>query len=135
MTGTPTSATASVEAVRRFYEAAGDRAVIDQAMSPDVVWDITPGFLRGGIYEGLDAVLDFLRANAQEFVQLAARPEKFFADGAGHVTVLGHYAVEAEDDRSAPVRFHHLWTLADGRIVRLDQSADSLVLDRLHRRE
>lgn len=44
------SAAGAIETVQRFYDAAGNRAGIDQVMSQDVVWDITPGFLRGGVY-------------------------------------------------------------------------------------
>lgn len=126
-----TSAAASIDTVQRFYSAAGDRTIIDDVMDTGAVWDITPGFLRGGVYEGTDAVLAFLQTNAREFDALIGVPEQYFADDQGHVTVLGHYAVTAKDGREDTVRFHHLWTLQDRKIVRLDQVADSLVLDRL----
>lgn len=126
-----TNAEASIDTVQRFYNARGDRAVIDAVMSQDAVWDITPGFLNAAIYEGIDAVLAFLKTNAQEFASLVGVPERFFADDAGHVTVLGHYAVTSKDGRSDKVRFAHLWTIEGGKIVRLDQISDTLVLDQL----
>lgn len=128
---TNAAAAAAIDVVERFYNARGDRAVIDEVMSQDAVWDITPGFLNGGVYEGTDAVLEFLGGNAAEFASMAGVPERFFADEDGDVTVLGHYAVTAKDGREDEVRFHHLWTLAEGKIVRLDQAADSLVLEQL----
>ena len=127
-----TVAQESTQTVQRFYAAGGQRSIVDGVMSQDVMWDITPGFLRGGVYENLESVFAFLRLNAQEFAGLAAVPEQYFADDEGHVTVLGYYAVEAKDGRTARVRFHHIWTLRDGKIVRLDQVADSLILDQVH---
>ncbi|SHN39495.1 nuclear transport factor 2 family protein [Cryptosporangium aurantiacum] len=121
--------------VQRFYGARGDRAVIDGVMSQDVVWDITPGWPHGTVYRGLDAVLEFLARVGQEFSPVIARPEQFFADGAGHVTVLGHYAATGPSGRSADVRFTHLWTIADGTITRLDQTADTLLLEQLKEKQ
>lgn len=129
-----TNAEASIDTVQRFYNARGDRAVIDAVMSQEAVWDITPGFFNAAVYEGTDAILAFLKTNAQAFMSMTGVPERFFADDDGHVTVLGHYAVTAKDGRSDKVRFAHLWTIRDGKIVRLDQISDTLVLDQLRQR-
>jgi ketosteroid isomerase-like protein len=34
------------------------------------------------------------------------------------------------DSKGDPVRFIHLWTVRDGKLARLQQAADSLVIDR-----
>jgi uncharacterized protein len=118
--------------VDHFYEARGDRDMIDQVMSQDVVWDITTGFPRGGVYRGLDAVLgEFLAPVAAEFASLAAVPKRLFADGDGHVTAVGHYAVSGRDGGQVECRFVHVWTIADGQLNHLHQTADSHLLQDL----
>lgn len=113
----------------RFYEARGDRSIIDAVMSQQVVWDITPGFPRGGIYEGLDAVLtDFLGPVSALFASMAAQPATLLADGDGHVTVIGHYAVTGRDGAAVDCRFVHVWTVVDGKLSHLHQTADSHLL-------
>lgn len=126
------TAAESTKLVQGFYDARGERAASDAVMSQDVVWDITPGFPYGGVYEGLDAVLtDFLGSTATIFSSMGARPDHFYTDDDGHVTVTGHYAATARNGQTAQVRFIHLWTITDGKISRLDQTADTAVVTRL----
>jgi hypothetical protein len=73
----------AVAVVRRFYDSKGDPAVTAEVMAADIVGDITPGFPGGGVYRGLDSVVNI-----------------------------------------------HLWTVRDGKLARLQQAADSLVIDR-----
>jgi ketosteroid isomerase-like protein len=49
---------ANLALVRQQYAAVGDRAAAEQLLAPDVVWDITPGFPRGGIYTADTAVVE-----------------------------------------------------------------------------
>ena len=120
--------------VARFYASRGDRTVIDAAMSQEVVWDITPGFPYGGVHRGLDAVLnDAILPTVAQFGSFAAVPERFVDAQDGQVVVLGHYAASTADGRAAEARFVHIWTVEDDKIVRLDQVADTLVLDRLRK--
>jgi len=114
---------------RRFYGACGDRAVIREVMAPDVVWDITHGFPLGGVYAGLDAVLDeFLAGLDKLLASVSTRPERFFADGDGHVTVLGHYAVTGRSGRFIDLRFVHIWTIEHAKLSHLNHTADTALL-------
>ncbi|MBT2555967.1 nuclear transport factor 2 family protein [Arthrobacter sp. ISL-5] len=116
--------------VERFYQARGDRYVIDQMMSQDVVWDITPGFPLGGVYRGLETVLgNFLAPVGAQFSSLDARPEQLFADGDGHVVAVGYYAVTGHNGQAVEGRFVHVWTVANGQVNHLHQTADSRVLE------
>ena len=101
----------------------------EQVMATDVVWDITPGFPRGGVYSGMDSVLgDFLAPLSQLFAGVSAQPEVFVEDGENHVTVLGAYQLTAHGGRTSAARFVHLWTIRDGRLSRLQQVADTAVV-------
>ncbi len=117
---------ANLTLIRRQYANVGNRAVAEQLMSSDVVWDITPGFPLGGIYTGLDSVLDdFLAALGGQVAGLSAQPQEFFEDSDGHVIVLGYYGVQSHSGHHTEARFVHIWTIRDNRITRLQQVADS----------
>lgn len=122
---------AIIAVARSMYEAKGDPAVLAEIMAPDVVWDITPGFPGGGVYRGFASVgKDFLAPLGARFASLHAVAEEYFADNEDHVFVLGHYDGVTEEGKTVEVRFIHLWTVRDGKLVHLRQAADSLVLDR-----
>lgn len=119
---------ASVKLVRRLYESGMAPEVTAEIISPDLVWDITPGFLSGGVYHGWDSVgRDFFGKLAPNFASFGAHAEQFFGDE-GHVTVLGHYHAESKTGKAGDIRFIHLWTVADGKLTHLIQAADSHVL-------
>jgi ketosteroid isomerase-like protein len=121
---------AAIAVVRRFYDAKGDPAVTREVLAADIVWDITPGFPGGGVYHGLDSVVnDFFGPLFGRFDTFSAVGEEFYGDG-DHVTALGHYQGTTKTGTSVQVRFMHLWTVRDGQLARLQQAADSLVIDR-----
>lgn len=121
-----------VDLAMRFYDARGDRSVIDEVMSQDVIWDITPGFPLGGVYRGLESVLrDFLAPLAGRLQSMRAQPEWYMADGLGHVAVLGSYAATSTDGHSEQIRFVHVWTVEKGKLVQLQQTADTQILARI----
>jgi ketosteroid isomerase-like protein len=127
---TDMSSSATISVVRRFYDSKGDPAVTAEVMAPDIVWDITPGFPGGGVYHGLDSVVnDFFGPLFGRCDTFHAVGEEFYGDGE-HVTALGHYQGTTKTGTSVQVRFIHLWTVRDGKLARLQQAADSLVIDR-----
>ncbi|GAB3968154.1 hypothetical protein GCM10029978_037060 [Actinoallomurus acanthiterrae] len=122
---------ANIAVARKMYEAKGDPAVLAEVMDTDVVWDITPGFPGGGVYQGFASVgQDFLAPLGAQFESLHAVAEEYFADNEDHVFVLGHYHGVTNAEKTVDIRFIHLWTVHDGKLVHLWQAADSLVLDR-----
>jgi uncharacterized protein len=121
---------ATIAVVRRFYDSKGDPAVTAEVMAADIVWDITPGFPGGGVYHGLDSVVnDFFGPLFGRFDTFHAVGEEFYGDG-DQVTALGRYQGTTKTGTSVQVRFIHLWTVRDGKLARLRQAADSLVIDR-----
>jgi len=120
----------TIDLVRRMYESKGDPAVAQEILAPDIVWDITPGFPGGGVYHGFDSVVnDFFGPLFARFDSFYAVGEEYYSDG-DHVTALGHYEGTTKTGENIQVRFIHLWTVRDGKIARLQQAADSLVVDR-----
>ena len=117
---------ANLALIRRHYANLGNPAVAEEVMSPDVVWDITPGSPLGGVYTGLDSVFgDFLAPFGSRFASVGAQPQEFFEDTDGHVIVLGHYTLQSQSGQTTDARFVHIWTIRDQRITRLQQVADS----------
>jgi ketosteroid isomerase-like protein len=120
----------NVAVVRRMYDSKGDPAVAQQIMAPDIVWDITPGFPNGGVYHGFDSVVsDFFGPLFERFDAFYPVAEEFHADG-DHVIALGYYQGLTKTGKDVQVRFIHIWTVREGKLARLQQAADSLVVDR-----
>ena len=121
----------NVATVRRLYDARGNPDIIRQVLSPDVRWEVVAGFPYGGIYVGLDSVLtDFFGRLFSDCDEFRAIGSEFFESG-DHVIALGDYVGRAKrTGRSFTTRFAHVWTLRDGKIVRLQQCADTIPLAR-----
>jgi ketosteroid isomerase-like protein len=120
----------NVAVVRRMYDSKGDPAVTQEIMAPDIVWDITPGFPNGGVYHGFDSVVnDFFGPLFGRFDAFYPVAEEFYADG-DHVIAFGHYQGSTKTGKNVQVRFIHLWTVRAGKLARMQQAADSLVIDR-----
>src|SRR4029450_9582766 len=121
------SDSAQVAVVRRLYEARGDPEVIRQVLAPDIRWEVVEGFPYSGVYVGLDNVLrDFFGRLFQDFEGFVATGSEFFESG-NRVIALGSYAGRAKaTGKEFTARFAHVWTLRGGKIVRLQQCADTV---------
>lgn len=119
---------ANVALVRRLYESGMAPEVVAEIMSPQVVWDIAPGFPFGGVYEGWpDVAAHFLGRLAALFTSFGAVPSGFYGDG-DRVFVLGHYHAVIASGAEGDAKFVHVWTVVDGQLTHLDQTADSHAL-------
>jgi ketosteroid isomerase-like protein len=121
----------NIAVVRRLYEARGNPEVIRQVLASDVRWEVVDGFPYGGVYVGLDNVLgDFFGRLFTDFDEFVANGSEFFESG-DHVIALGNYSGRVrKSGKRFTARFAHVWTLRDGRIVRLQQCADTVQLAR-----
>jgi uncharacterized protein len=118
----------SVALVRRLYEAHGNPEIIRPLLSPDVRWEVVEGFPHGGAYVGLDRVGEFFGRLLGDFDEFRAIAAEFFETG-DRVMALGSYIGRARSTgKSFTARFAHVWTVRDGKIVRLQQCADTLQL-------
>jgi uncharacterized protein len=120
-----------IAVVRQLYEARGNPEVIRQVLALDVRWEVVEGFPYSGVYVGLDDVLrNFFGRLFQDFESFVAVGTEFFESG-DHVIALGSYTGRAKATGKAfTARFAHVWTLQGGKIVRLQQCADTVQLAR-----
>jgi ketosteroid isomerase-like protein len=117
--------------VRRLYEARGAPDIIRQVLAPDVRWEVVEGFPYSGVYVGLDNVLaNFFGRLFEDCENFVAVGSEFFESG-DRVIALGHYTGRAKaTGNHFTARFAHVWTLQGGKIVRLQQCADTVQIAR-----
>ena len=118
-----------VAIVRRFYDAKGDLEVIRSVVAADAQWDVVESFPRGGVYDGLDSIIDDFFPFFGEFSEFRAVADEFFEDG-DHVITLGRYLGTTQSGNATTSRFAHFFTLRDGKIARLQQTSDTLPMAR-----
>jgi ketosteroid isomerase-like protein len=120
-----------IAVVRRLYDARGNPDIIRQVLAPDVRWEVVEGFPYGGVYVGLDDVLrNFFGRLFQDYENFVAVGSEFFESG-DRVIALGTYRGRAKaTGKDFTAQFAHVWTLQSGKIVRLQQCADTVQVTR-----
>ena len=122
----------SMETVKEFYEHVNsDPTGLPGVLHADINWNIVEGFPYGGEYKGLGSVFeDFFGNVMQHFEFWNAIPDEYI-DAGDKVIVLGHYKTKAkESGMDVKSAFVHIWTVEDGMITKLQQSADSVQISR-----
>jgi hypothetical protein len=113
----------NTEIVRAFYE------TLDKSYLSPVVVEITEGFPESGVYRCPDSFFGtFFCHLMAHYSDWNAQPQEFL-DVGEKVVVLGTYSatvVPTGGKFSAP--FVHTWSLAGGKIVRLQQSGPDLIV-------
>ena len=120
------SDTSQIALIRKLYDAMGDVNSFKSLLADDVEWDIAEGFPHGGVYRGIDGVFDFFTFVA-DFDEFYAKGDEYFESG-DHVIVLGRYFGVTKKGRRLKSRFAHFWTLRGGKIGRLQQTGDTLLI-------
>ncbi|MEW1654249.1 nuclear transport factor 2 family protein [Streptomyces sp. NPDC093707] len=123
------SRTSQVEIVRRFYGAKGDREVIRSVVAPDAEWDVVEAFPKGGVYQGLDRILDDFFGFLSDFREFQVIGDEYF-EAEDRVIVLGRYVGVTNGGAAVTSRFAHVFTLRNGQITRLQQTCDTLPIAR-----
>lgn len=115
--------------VRRFYANLGSPEVLMEVLSPTIQWEITAGFPFGGVYIGVESVFnDFFGRVLGEFEDWKTEMSELI-DAGDRVIGLGTYSGRSKaTGKEFSARFAHVWTLADNRMVRLQQCADTAQL-------
>lgn len=119
----------NTEIVKGLYEAfaAGDAPALFGSFAAKIEWTEAEGFPYGGTYVGAAAIAEnvFVKL-ATEWEGYAAVPEKFVAEG-DTVVAIGRYSGKYRaTGRAMSVPFAHVWTIADGKVVRFVQHTDTL---------
>ena len=120
---------AQIAVIRRLYAAKGDPSVLNATLSQDIRWEVVEGFPYSGVYEGIEAVLGvFFTSLMTDFEDWTSTPEEWIQAG-DRVIALGHYSGRAKTTgKTFTARFAHVWTLKDSKIIRLQQTADTVQL-------
>ncbi len=116
----------NIQVISSAYEAfgRGDIQTVLELLA-DAEWIEAAGMPYGGSYRGGEAVLENvfapLAADVQNFV---ARPDELLAVEGNRVVAIGTYRGDGANG-PVSVRFVHLWTVHDGKIVHFEQIADT----------
>src|SRR5262252_2292034 len=121
------SDTPQIALIRKLYAAMGDVNSFKSLLADDVEWDIAEGFPNGGVYRGLEKTVSDFFPFLADFDEFYAKGDEYFESG-DHVIVLGHYLGVSKKGRRLRSRFAHFWTIRDGKVVRLQQTADTLLI-------
>src|SRR5262245_38324410 len=123
------SDSSQIALIRKLYGARGNVNVFKSLLADDLEYDIAEGFPNGGVYRGIDTVVNDFFAFFADFDEFYAEGDEYFESG-DHVIVLGRYFGLTKKGRRVQSRFAHFWTLRGGKVVRLQQTADTLLIAR-----
>jgi uncharacterized protein len=112
--------------------AKGDVPTVLGAMDPNIEWNEAEGFMYGGTYKGPNAILEnvFMKF-ATEWEGFSVVPDKTIDGGDGNVVALGTYSGKyLKTGKSMSVPFAHAWEFRDGKIIRMRQYTDTMLIAR-----
>jgi uncharacterized protein len=116
----------NVEVLRRWYEAANRRELeaAVEYLAPELEFQ-TAGIFpdMDAVYRGREAFVSFLYEFAEPWEELSIEPDRYLDIGV-RVLVLAHFKARGRDGIEVERPFAHLWTMRDGRAVRLVAYAD-----------
>jgi len=120
----------NADSVRSLYEAfaRGDAAAVLAGFSPDIVWNEAEHFSLAdrNPYHGPQAVAEGVLGRLMtEWDGFTVSPKRFH-DAGRTVVVEGRYTGTFKaTGRPLDAQFVHVWDLEDGKVVRLQQYADT----------
>ena len=125
--------TNTIELVRRTYvgDPAAKQRALEAVAAPDIEWTEAAGFPYAGTYRGLDARTKgvFYRLGT-EWDGYSADAHTFVGDD-DHVAVFGVYSGTFKaTGKSMSSPFAHLYEFENGKIVRMTQYVDTVLVAR-----
>jgi uncharacterized protein len=122
---------ANLAVARRLYDSLKSPEALLEILSPAIEWEIVDGFPYGGRYVGPQSVFqDFFGRLLNDFEDWSTVANELY-DAGDHVVVLGTYSGRAKaTGKTFRANFTHLWTMKDGRMIRMQQCADTVQLSR-----
>ena len=121
MTNTPAS---DVDVVRAAFETfgRGDLAAFAMHFHADATWNHRNPDRLGGVHDGIDAILAFLRASGELTAgTLRAVPEATMADGSGLVGVITRISGSRPDGRTFDDRQVLVFAIDNAKVRSVDQ--------------
>jgi ketosteroid isomerase-like protein len=123
--------TSNKDIIRDTYEASpeqkGER--LRAALAPDASWTEAAGFPYAGTYVGFEAIAaGVFKRLATEWADYRAQAHTYLEDG-DQVAAFGVYSgTYRATGKAMTATFAHLYTLKDGKIVRMEQVVDSAMV-------
>jgi len=121
------SDTSQIALIRKLYDARGNVNVFKSLLADDLEYDIAERMTSSMNYRGIDTVVNDFFAFLADFDEFYAKGDEYFESG-DHVIVLGRYFGVTKQGRRVQARFAHFWTIRDGKIGRLQQTGDTLLI-------
>ena len=119
----------NVELIKNLYRAfaQGDVPTVLQSFDENIEWTEAEGFPYGGTYRGANAIVEnvFMKLGS-EWEGFSAVPNDFL-DAGDNIVALGNYSGKYNaTGKSMNVPFAHVWTLANGKVIKFVQYTDTL---------
>ena len=117
----------NVEIMRSYFEAANRRELdaVDDLLSPEVEFHLAGVFPDlEPAYIGREAVRGFLEQFGDPWEELSIEPEALIDLGGTRVLALLHFHARGRDGIEVTLPLAQVWTLRDGRAVRMDAYSD-----------
>lgn len=123
----------NLELIRATYEGSSEEngRNLLAALSPDIQWTEAAGFPYAGTYVGIDALMQgVFRRLATEWIGYRADVHTYIADG-DRVAAFGVYSgTYKATGKAMTAPFAHLYRVAGGKIVRMTQYVDTVLVSR-----
>jgi uncharacterized protein len=125
--------TGNLELIRATYEGTSEENGHNllAALSPEVQWTEAEGFPYAGTYVGIEALMQgVFRRLATEWIGYRADAHTYLADG-DRVAAFGVYSgTYKATGKTMTAPFAHLYRIAGGKIVRMTQYVDTVLVSR-----
>lgn len=123
----------NLELIRGTYEGSSEdngRNLL-AVLSPDVEWTEAEGFPYAGTYVGPEALIDgVFRRLGSEWTGYRAEVHTYLADG-DRVAAFGVYSgTYNATGKSMTSPFAHLYQIKDGKVIRMTQYVDTVLVTR-----
>lgn len=116
----------NLEVIQQWYA-----SPTPELLDPEVEWLISSCFPAGGNYYGRNAIFeDFFPNLISHFDQWTAKPDQLL-DAGDAIVALGHYMGRVKNNGAeVSIPFAHVWWIREGKIVKVQQYADTALLQR-----
>ena len=125
--------TTHLDVIRGTYEGMSEEngKHLRAALAPDATWTEAAGFPYAGTYTGPDEIFDrVFRRLATEWVGYKAEVHTYLADG-DRVAAFGIYSgTYNATGKSMTAPFAHLYQIKDGKVIRMTQYVDTVLVTR-----
>jgi uncharacterized protein len=123
----------NLELIRGTYEGPSEEngRNLLAVLSPDVEWTEAEGFPYAGTYVGPEALIDgVFRRLGSEWTGYRADVHTYLADG-DRVAAFGVYSgTYNATGKSMTAPFAHLYQIEDGKVIRMTQYVDTVLVTR-----